>query len=552
MGQLECLLELKFQIFLNGFRSLKKRSQFEFFTLILFLLAAAAALFFFFWQSFRFFKNQEPFGPILIDESFYLFNFALFIMLFISSAVSSYTSLFVSPEVPFLIPRPIEWSEVYFLKLFEALWFSSWSFLFIAIPFMAAYGIHKDVGLFFFPFLCLIFYLPLIALSGMLGTLCATLAVGLLPGKKHRGIALIFGMALVALWFLHAGPHAIKEQGSIASVMSGSLPHVTFAKNPLLPSSWATRGILALSNLRIHEKFAWEDGIFYFLLLLSNALFFYLPSYSAGKNLYPKSFLRMQDHAQAQTPRRIRRRQILDKIFDRAPWPSQPAMAFLEKDLKTFSRDPSEWSQFLIFFGLLLLYFSNLKNLNFHVFESFWKNIIFVLNTVGTYIVLSSFNMRFIFPMLSLEGSRFWMIGLAPIRFSTIMLEKFLFGTVASAFLVLPLVFLSGWMLEISLARVLFTTGLGFFVCVALTGLSVGLGAKFPNFKSTNPAEIISGFGGSALLVLHLLYLALIGLFLISAQRPHWLIFLTVAFASLLIGMIPLKMGASALERMEF
>ena len=37
------------------------------------------------------------------------------------------------------------------------------------------------------------------------------------------------------------------------------------------------------------------------------------------------------------------------------PWPARPAMAFLEKDLKTFSRDPAEWSQLLIFFGILFL-----------------------------------------------------------------------------------------------------------------------------------------------------------------------------------------------------
>ena len=36
----------------------------------------------------------------------------------------------------------------------------------------------------------------------------------------------------------------------------------------------------------------------------------------------------------------------------------------------------------------------------------------------------------------------------------------------------------------------------------ALVGLSVGLGASFPDFKSENPARIVSGFGGTLTLML--------------------------------------------------
>ena len=178
--------------------------------------------------------------------------------------------------------------------------------------------------------------------------------------------------------------------------------------------------------------------------------------------------------------------------------------------------------------------------------------MIFVLNTIGTYIVLSSFSMRFVFPMLSLEGSRFWIIGLAPIRYSSLLLEKFALGTAISVILTLPLVFLSGWMLEIPLARILFATGLGVSVCVALTGLSVGLGAKFLNTKTNNPSEIISGFGGSMLLIAHLSYLTVIGIFLVMSRDPGWIIFLTMSTASLLIGVIPIKIGSMALRKMEF
>ncbi|MDP3920975.1 MAG: hypothetical protein Q8R76_09260 [Candidatus Omnitrophota bacterium] len=551
MDHLGTLAGLKVTLITNAFRSLKKRSRFEFMVLAVFFVAAAAGLYFFFHFSFRFFRAQEPFGPILIDETFYLFTFSLFVMLLISSSVSSYTSLFRSREIPLLASTPVEWNEIYFLKLAESLWYSSWAFLFVALPFVTAYGIHKGAGL-FFPVLCFAFFIPFVVLTGSLGTLLSTLIIWFLPNRRRRRLALALAVTFIVFLFVRAQPSLIKEQGSIAGIMSGYLPHLSFAKNPALPSCWASRGILSLATAESRALMGWQDGLFYFSLLLSNALFFLIPSYSVATQLYSKIYLRFQDHGSGETARRIKLRKGFERAIDGLKWPPRPVMAFLEKDLKTFARDPAEWSQLIIFFGLLLLYFMNLRNLEFHVLQTFWKNVVFVLNTIGTYIVLSSFNMRFVFPMISLEGSRFWIIDLSPVRFSDLLLEKLALGITISTLLTLPLIFLSGWMLKIPMSRILFTAGLGFFVCFALTGMSVGFGAIFPNFKSDNPNEIISGFGGSLLLVVHLTYLAVIGLFLMLTSDPHALIFVTVAMGSILAGVYPIKLGRAALKKMEF
>ena len=156
------------------------RSKFEFFSLAVFFIGVSGGLFFFFLKSFRFFEGQEPFGPILVDETFYLFNFAVFTMLLISSAVSAYSTLFRSGEVPFLITKPAAWPDIYFLKLSETLWQSSWSLFFVAAPFMTAFGIVKQAE-WWFPFLCFFFYLPFMILTCALGTAVSTFTVWLLP-----------------------------------------------------------------------------------------------------------------------------------------------------------------------------------------------------------------------------------------------------------------------------------------------------------------------------------------------------------------------------------
>jgi ABC-2 type transport system permease protein len=42
----------------------------------------------------------------------------------------------------------------------------------------------------------------------------------------------------------------------------------------------------------------------------------------------------------------------------------------------------------------------------------------------------------------------------------------------------------------------------------SLSGLAVGLGALFPNFKEDNPSKIVSGFGGTLCLVISFIYIA--------------------------------------------
>ena len=50
----------------------------------------------------------------------------------------------------------------------------------------------------------------------------------------------------------------------------------------------------------------------------------------------------------------------------------------------------------------------------------------------------------------------------------------------------------------------------------ALIGLSVGLGAGFPDFKSENPARIVSGFGGTLTLMLSIGFILITGVLIMA------------------------------------
>ncbi|MFH1777042.1 MAG: hypothetical protein ABH952_05730, partial [Candidatus Omnitrophota bacterium] len=102
---------------------------------------------------------------------------------------------------------------------------------------------------------------------------------------------------------------------------------------------------------------------------------------------------------------------------------------------------------------------------------------------------------------------------------------------------------------------------------ITLVAMAVGLGAVFPNFRQENPAQIVSGFGGTLLLIISLLY---VGLSIVSVAIPFHRYFphqeyipplfyteiiaaisLVCVFSVLLIFAF-MTAGVRALERMEF
>jgi ABC-2 type transport system permease protein len=180
------------------------------------------------------------------------------------------------------------------------------------------------------------------------------------------------------------------------------------------------------------------------------------------------------------------------------------------KDLRLFRRDPMQWSQFIIFFGLLGLYFANIRRFSYDVNYVAWVNMISFLNLAVIGLILSTFTTRFIFPMLSLEGRRMWILGLLPLSRDSILWGKFLFAASGCAIPSCLLILLSDLMLGISSLIVLIHQLICVLLCVGLSGMAVGLGAKMPDLREESPSKIAAGFGGTLCLVLSASYIVIV------------------------------------------
>jgi ABC-2 type transport system permease protein len=505
---------------------------------------------------------------------FSIFFASLTLMLVVSTSIIIYGGLYRSPEIGFLMTLPARIERLFLHKFQEAMLFSSWGFLLLGTPMLVAYGVVEHSQWYYFvvllPFLIGFAYIP-----GSLGAVVALALVRWLPRRRRRALvigATAMGVAAAVVGWLGSRP--LESDLLTPAWFQQMLTRLRFSEARLLPSWWLSSGLLeaarggwqtAASRSAMHESFKFLS------LTISNALVLHQFAVWLAGRVYRAGFNRL--HSQRAASKRLSGSK-LDWAVERLAFFLSPKMRLLiVKDLRLFRRDPVQWLQFLIFFGLLALYFLNIRRLSYDVNYANWVNMISFLNLAVVGLILSTFTTRFIFPMISLEGRRFWILGLLPVRRETILWGKFLFAAVGSLVPSSLLIVLSDAMLRVSPLVVGVHLVACLVFCSGLSGIAVGLGAKMPNLRDDSPSRIAAGFGGTLNLVISTAYIAAVvamtaipcHLYLAAVEGVRVTSYSVAALERLLIlgtagclvlGVIttwlPLKIGCSAFRDLEF
>ncbi len=524
-------------------------------------------LFGLFLGGFEFMGPNDPMFKGIFEYLFSMFFLSILVMLFFSTGIITYTALFHSREGAFLLTTPAATDRIFAYKFGEALGLSSWGFFLLGSPLMAAYGLTAKAPLAYYG-LFLPYLLSFALIAGSLGAVAAIIVANVFPRRQK----LVFSVAIIATLVLMTsmGFRVWRATGeALASDwLSTVQDRLAFCQNPLLPSRWMSAGLLAAA-----EGKEWASAGFYLMVLSAHGGLCYLAAAAMARDLYFRGYSRVQGGRSA---RRRVGLYALDASFHRLFFfLSRPVRLLILKDLRTFRRDPAQWSQFLIFFGLLAFYFLNIPRLGYAVQSPSWRNLVSFLNLSVTALILLTFTSRFIFPLLSLEGRNFWVLGLFPLRRDQILWGKFAFSVGISLLPTELLVFLSDLMLGMSPVMIALHLGMVAVLCTGLSGISVGLGARLPNLRESDPSKIAVGFGGTLNLLVSLVFIFAIvtalavpcHLYFLGQEHPEstqialshvgFRFWLTVAIlASLAIGAIgtilPLRIGIKAFQRMEF
>lgn len=566
---LNALLWKHYTTFCNYARSLKDQSALKVFVITAFSVFFWFGLYSVFFAGFRFLNSFTDVLDLVISLLFALFYLTLSVMLIMSNGILLFSSLYHSEESSFLINKPIRPGSLFFYFFLLCLFFSSWAFLFLGTPLMLAYGIVKQVELSFYPcvflYFCVFMLIPA-AISAILVILVPFLVPKL---SLKKVLFLVLGVILVTtIYFLPQFQTLNNAEKYTEQWLTSIFDKLSFTRSVYLPSFWITRGTLALANQN------WSEFLYNFMLLLSNALMLLLIAYQLFEYLY---FLAFQKVASSHSKKLyLKHQDFLEKSILKLPFISFGSRVLILKDMRHFLRDPLQWSQFLILFGLLGFYILNLRTLAYDGRDFFWKNLIAFLNLGATALCLSTYASRFIYPLISLEGKRFWILGVSPLSRRKLILSKFYFSFFSLLCISELLVFSSCFMLKVPWTLTLLQAVTCVLLSAGISGLTVGLSAIYINLKDSNPAKIVSGFGGTLNLVLALIYLFSVTfsegiasyLFHETALMPYSRLYWMRQFITptqLLLGtcsfvlcltflycVVPLYLGIKKFERMQF
>lgn len=439
---------------------------------------------------------------LTVHAIFNVFFLSLLIMICMSSSVLYFGNAYRGRDVPLLLTLPLRIRRVVIMKLEESILFSGWGFFLLGSPVLLAYGLAMKAPWFFyvaFPF----FMLAFVTLAVAMGTVVCILLLRVLPG--HRRAALIFGALVVAGLAISLGYSVFREatQNDPFSLewLQRILARLRYSEQRWLPSWWLSSGLIEAAHSQQENLPAILESLGFFSVLASSAFTGVIATGWVGERLFLQGYSELSEIS---SEGNTRRRGGTVPTRWRPKFVSNEISLLVWKDFCIFRRDMVQWSQFAVFFALLVFYFLNIRRLQYGGQLAMSLVLISTLNVAVVGLLLATFTTRFVYPLLSLEGRRFWVLGTSPISRGDIVWSKFVFAVGLSLIPCGVLVFLSDLMLgvnDLDYGLVVIHQLASAANCFGLSSLSVGLGARFPNLKAGSAAKIATGFGGTLTLV---------------------------------------------------
>lgn len=506
-----------------------------------------------------------------IHAVYNIFFLSLLVMLSVSSGIILYGLLFDSEEVRYLLTTPARAERIVLHKFQEAIVLACWGFVLLGSPLLVAYGVEAGAPWYYYALL-LPFLISYVFLPAGFGAVVCLLLVTYLPRVRMHALVTICVLILVGGAYLGWSLLASQSNDIMTPLwFQDVMSRLRHSEQRLLPSYWLSSGLLEAAHPSTdgEDWISWRESLGFLSVLLANALLVpVIVAWVGGKLLRP-AYSQLIGLGKRNRAIQSNWMDLMAAKFA-SPFP-KPVQLLLIKDLRLFRRDPLRWTQFLIFFGLLGLYFINIQRFHYGQPLDSWMTLIGFLNLGVVGLIQTTFTTRFIFPMLSMEGRRFWILGTLPVHRDLILWGKLLFAATTSVIPCALLILLSDFMLQIVQRTpwiALVHQLICWSICLGLSAIAVGLGAKFPNMREPSPAKIAAGFGGTLNLVVSAIFI-IISVLVVAVpcyfwiERPHGETFalgslslmLAGLSASLVLGCIatavPLAIGLRAFRKLE-
>jgi ABC-2 type transport system permease protein len=506
---------------IQGFRNRLQRLPETRWKIILFVLLGAAfwgGIFYAFYRILNYFSSIPGFGEVLSQKVLSMILLTFFTLLIYSHLITALANFFLSKDLALIhetpMPRLILFSARYLESWFDA----SWMVLLLGLPIFFCYGIIFQAPVGFYLLLPLVF-LPFVFLAGSLGISVTLLLTAFFPIRRTRDLLVILSLILVGLLFLIfrlMRPEQLVNPEQLSS-LAAYLNSLSAQDSPFLPSAWTKEIFWALL------KGDFFSTLLPLGLLWTSAGLVFMSNLLLGRQFFFRSYSQAQEG-----PYKGLQINARFDVWLRRLLPSNPDLQSLVlKDLKTFYRDKTQWSQLFILLVLIVVYVYNFSVLPLNkspLPTLYLKNVISFLNLGLAGFVLSSVAVRFVFPAISAEGQAFWMIRSSPMVLKTFLRYKLVFYFIPLMVLAELLMVFTNRQLGVSGAMQWISSLTMLSLTFGLVGLAIGLGALYPRYSAENLGQMATGFGGFLYM---LCSLALIGLTIVLEAGPVYRMLIT-------------------------
>jgi len=456
----------------------------------------------------RYFAGIAEIGAFLATKLLGLILLSLFGILILSNIVTALSSFFLAKDLDLLVAAPVDWLRLYMSKLVDTLLHSSWMVVLVGVPILTAYGLSYHGG-FLFPLVAAALVIPMLVIPAALGSALTLILVNVFPARRTRDILSIIavfaaGGVLLALRLIR--PERLTRPEGFRSLVE-FISLLRTPTSPWIPSEWAAQGIMSW----LQHAPDWLSVY----MLWSTASAAVVAGAALHRYAYPRGFTKAQESG-GRPAGMGASGGILARLLSRLGTVRHQLMS---KEIRTFFRDTTQWSQLILLAVLVVVYVFNVKFLPLHGqgMTFFLQNVIPFVNIELAGFVIASIAARFIFPGVSLEGRQLWLLRSSPLDMRILLWAKFWVGTLPLLILAILLVFITDVLMEVDAFMMTVSLMTITFLTFGIAGLALGFGALFPRFETENAAQIPTSFGG---LLLMMAAIVLIGGVVLLEARP--------------------------------
>jgi ABC-2 type transport system permease protein len=566
MREILTLLKPRFLSFKNrGFLENLKGRKLRFLIFGTIGLAFWGGTFSIFYRVLTYFQGLEGFGDILAYKLLSMVLITFFALLIFSGILTSLSKLYISKDLPLVHSMPVSRKKIFLSRWIESTIDSSWMVLIYSLPFFLPYGMVYKAGAFYYTMVG-INLIPFCIIASGLSALIVMLAAIFLPAGRIRSILIFLGLFLFLLLLISfrlMRPERFVHPESFMTVVV-YLKDLESSHSPLLPTTWffdSLRAALSgtMGNAFFNLALSWSCAItiIFISTWVSGSIYFkgLSKAQTIRSKFFPSFYFKRKGYTFSQN------------IF------SKPFKAFILKEIKTFFRDQTQWSQVFLLGALIVIYLYNFSVLPLEkgpIKLEYLQNLVSFINMGLAAFVLSAVSARFVFPAVSLEGDAFWIVKSSPVSIRSFLWIKFFVYFIPLLFLSELLIVVTNIFLQVTPFMMAISAVTIFLMVPGIVSMGIGLGAIYPDFQSENPSQSVTSLGGLIYMTLCIGFIVSVialeagpvynvfmtGIRGVSLTGIQWVWLVTsfsmVCLLCLIATAMPIRLGEQRISRYEF